>query len=269
MQHGRGNWTLVAKDNRDMLCFGLGPVEVAKTYHSELTRYTKTGPLVANPRATVRLSAVIHLVTWNGSGLQGRKGADKTKGEIIKTSEKELVLISEGCFWSSGWSYISHSSPAADVTLSYWPSCLQYLKQREALKSCELAVLASENVILCVYWCQIGYIILGHTLQTGRKQLLNWSHGTVGSSSSQHCKSSFPSFLTLSCFSAGLPPCILKSQRIATRIHRRAIQHQGQRWRWMVVRIKDLRINMENLVAYVAMFLKGKLAVHSAFNIFF
>lgn len=51
--------------------FGSAVVETAEAYHRLVKRvYEKRIPLIANPRATVELSAVIHVVwlkwTWAG-----------------------------------------------------------------------------------------------------------------------------------------------------------------------------------------------------------
>lgn len=113
-----------------------------------------------------------------------------------------------------------------------------------------------------------------HTLQTVRKQLLNWSHGTVGSSLSRLCLFSllslFPVFMLCTCSS---PMCILKKkksqaaylQELYLNYSASGPQINGREDK----KKQQLRINMEILVASVAMFLRGKLAVRWTLSIFF
>lgn len=165
-------------------------------------------PLVTTPRATAGLCAVTYLFILNWYG--------QRKKDIWKRVRRKLLK----------WSF-------REVHVPFWPSCLpflQHLKQKEPLESCELPILTAENVLLCVYWCHIGYITFSHNLQTGGKQLLNQS----GSVPHHHVyPESFPSFVTLSCFSAlywRFPQIIFNSVCMdAYRIYRRFVHSPGQR----------------------------------------
>lgn len=90
--HDRSNWRMVAKTVGISFVLARPWWKRPKHIIDKLTRYGKTVPLIANPRATAGLS-VIYL-----SGLLKWTGTDKTKSEIRKTLLQQVLEIFNGCF---------------------------------------------------------------------------------------------------------------------------------------------------------------------------
>ena len=137
---------------------------------------------------------------------------------------QRLVMIFKACFWSSGWSYVRL------INLCLNSSCYRmfFSAASEADVSGKVRCTAQPHVWKCAFLCLLMSDQLHNVQphpsdgQEAAVRPITWSNGLL-------IITSFPSFVTLSCFSAlsyGFPLCIFNIY-----IYLKDLQEcQGQRW---------------------------------------
>ena len=164
MRHGRGNWGVSRwpMTGGGILCFGSSQVEAAKTHLQIRTLWLQIQEQQQRSLRSLIWSAEVDLVE--------RKQSKAASGDSLSSDIQSMLLKLR-----LNWCLFASTHPlcmVSDAIESPWTQL-----------HCPVSL--PKMCFLHVYWCQINYITFSHTLQTGRTQLLNRSHGAAGSSSSR------------------------------------------------------------------------------------